>query len=407
MTTAAVICELNPFHRGHAYLFRKAREAGADRVIALMSGDYVQRGEPALISHTVRAEMALGVSSGAEENDGGGHADLVLQMPVWVSTSSAEEYAAGAVEILNRLGCIDFLAFGSESGDLGALGACARTLLAETESFRAALSLGLKHGLSYPAARAAALPEYTDLLRTPNNILAVEYLKALSRSGSRIIPITFRRIGGGYHDLFPDTSVPSASAIRRTALAGPESGEYPGMPAHASWLFAREMRIGACVRLNDFSSILAERLFAAEVPGQYAEYRDVSPEIASTFFHGRESFRDIESFVGRCASRSVTESRIRRAALHMILRERKDTEQALFVRLLGFRSEAGELPGRIAQCAAVPMITNPARLPGGETEEVKEAVRREIAAANLYEWFRAGRSGRAFRNPCRERVIRV
>ncbi|MDO5703232.1 MAG: nucleotidyltransferase family protein, partial [Lachnospiraceae bacterium] len=166
MKIAAVICELNPLHSGHARLFRCARDMGADCVLAVMSGDFVQRGEPAVMNRRTRARMALNAG-----------ADMVLSYPVRYATGSAERFASYAVRIADGLGCVDSLVFGSESGSLAELEKCARILADEPAFYRERLREALKMGKSYPAARAEALPEFSDLLREPNNILGVEYLK--------------------------------------------------------------------------------------------------------------------------------------------------------------------------------------------------------------------------------------
>ena len=254
--TAAVIAEFNPFHDGHAHLIREARRSGYDRVIALMSGDFVQRGEPAAADRFVRTEMALR-----------GGADLVLAFPTRFATASAEIFSASGVRLLDRIGCVDALFFGSECGRLEPLAAVAGVLAEEPDWFRAALSSALREGQSYPAALSSALrkgdhcqemqlsvpsagtdgsgfsdtcditvpsagtdgsgfsdtcdstvpsagtdgygfsgtcdstvpsagigepgfPDAEQLLSQPNNILAIEYLKALIRLKSPMRPVT-------------------------------------------------------------------------------------------------------------------------------------------------------------------------------------------------------------------------
>ncbi len=205
MKIVGVIAEFNPFHNGHARLLSHAKkELGADYVIAVMSGDFVQRGEPACQSRRVRAHEALAAGF-----------DAVFALPVGISTASAEGFARGGVRALDALGCVDTLLFGSESGDLPRLEACAAALLREEPSRVEVLKHCLKEGLSYPAARARAFPEYADLLERPNNILAVEYCKALLASGSALRPQTLIRTGS-YHES-QASDAPSAETIRRQA----------------------------------------------------------------------------------------------------------------------------------------------------------------------------------------------
>ncbi len=208
MKTVAVICEYNPFHRGHAALFARIRaQFGEDaRIVCLMSGNFVQRGEPAVFDKFTRARAALTCG-----------ADLVLELPVTLALQSAEGFAGG-VRLLAKLGVVDALAFGSECGDLAALLRVARAV--ETPEYAGALRGALDTGLSYPAAREralAALGGQTVILRAPNDILAVEYLRALH--GTQIAPFAVPRIGG-YHDLSTSAEFASAAAIRRAMAAG-------------------------------------------------------------------------------------------------------------------------------------------------------------------------------------------
>lgn len=190
--TAGIIAEYNPFHNGHQYQIEEIRrQTGADFVIAAMSGDFVQRGEPAIFDKYTRTRMALC-----------GGADLVVELPALFATSSAEDFAACGVSLLGSLGT-DFLCFGSESGNLSHLQKAAEILSEESAIWQPLLQTYLKQGETYPSARSLAVAELTGdpglstLLATPNNILAVEYLKALKQQRSSMIPVTIRRRGCG------------------------------------------------------------------------------------------------------------------------------------------------------------------------------------------------------------------
>ena len=205
MRIAGIICEYNPFHNGHAHQLAVLREAGYAPV-CVMSGDYVQRGEPAVIPAAARAEAA--VRCGAA---------LVLELPPSYALRSAEGFADGGVELLDRLGCAEALCFGSESGDAEALLATARTLL--SPELVPLLKQELAGGASFPAARQRALERLgapgAPLLERPNSILAVEYCKALLRRGSAMRPIVLHR-AGDYHG-GSAADAPSASFLRRQA----------------------------------------------------------------------------------------------------------------------------------------------------------------------------------------------
>ena len=200
MKNIGIICEYNPFHHGHARQLRLVKEQGT--AVCLMSGNYVQRGEPAVIGKSVRAEAAVL-----------GGADLVLELPVTYALRSAEGFADGGVEIFQRLGLIDSLSFGSECGEIEKLLTLAEIL--DTDDFSQMLRMKLDEGLSFPTARQKALEALDqpgELLANPNDILAVEYCKAILRRGKKINPLVIQRNGSYHHGTDPEA--PSASVLR-------------------------------------------------------------------------------------------------------------------------------------------------------------------------------------------------
>lgn len=207
MKTIGVICEYNPFHLGHRKQLDMIRAAeGPDcGIVCLMSGNYVQRGHPAIIHKSLRAKAAVACG-----------ADLVLELPLTTCLSSAEGFGAGGVSILGRF--CDKLCFGAETNDADALLSTARALL--SEEFPPALRAELDNGLSFPAARAAALERMgmdSTILSTPNNILGIEYCKAILAQGCATEPMPIHR-AGSYHDTAPDPENPSANAVRQLML---------------------------------------------------------------------------------------------------------------------------------------------------------------------------------------------
>ena len=203
MRVVGIITEYNPFHNGHKYHIERAKKiTGADYVIAVMSGNFVQRGHPSIIDKYARSMMAL--SNGV---------DIILELPVCYATSSAEFFALGAVTLLDRLGIVDYICFGSESGDIKVLKKLARLFNNPGEDFQVNIFSYLKEGLSYPAARAKAAaqllspndisssnPSLIDAISEPNNILGIEYIKALDKINSSMTPITISRKDAHYHD---------------------------------------------------------------------------------------------------------------------------------------------------------------------------------------------------------------
>lgn len=224
MKTVGIICEYNPLHNGHRKQLDLIRSVHGEAagIVCLMSGNYVQRGAPAIIDKSLRAKAA--VLCGA---------DLVLELPVTAALSSAEGFAAGGVGLLGSF--CDYLCFGTETPDEKALLSTAEALL--SDAFPPALRAELDKGVSFPTARAAALEAIGlegDILSTPNNILAVEYCKAILSQGCNMKPLAIHR-GGSYHEETADLSNPSATAVRKLMLTGKESGPY--IPPAARDLF--------------------------------------------------------------------------------------------------------------------------------------------------------------------------
>ena len=218
MKTAAIICEYNPFHYGHKYQLDETRKLGATHIVAVMSGNFTQRGDAAIFDKYARARTAL-------ENG----VDLVLELPTKYSLAAAEEFARGAVGIINALGCVDMLSFGSECGDIGALkeAAGASDYAIHTEYF----SELMRKGAAFPAALAQTVKEYYtddvyDILSSPNNTLAVEYIKALDDIGSTIEPVTIERNGAAHDSDEEEKQFASASLIRKRILANEDYSEF-------------------------------------------------------------------------------------------------------------------------------------------------------------------------------------
>jgi predicted nucleotidyltransferase len=240
MLVNGIIAEYNPFHNGHQYHMNVAKEhTGADYTIVVMSGNFVQRGAPALLDKFKRAEMALR-----------GGADLVLELPAYYAASSAEYFATGAVAILDKLGVVNHLCFGSECGDTETLKQIAAILSQEPDEYVELLRDYMREGMSYPAARTTALLQYApsfskyrDVFSSPNNILGIEYIKALLRRNSAITPVTTLRVGSDYHDIRLGIHQSSARAIREALKdEQPVSCLLNHMPENAYQIMAATMK---------------------------------------------------------------------------------------------------------------------------------------------------------------------
>ena len=233
MKIAGIIAEYDPFHNGHAYQIAKTKDAGAEAIVAVLGGEFTQRGEPAWCSKYLRAEAAL--SCGA---------DLVLEMPVSYAVGSAERFAEGGIKILDALGCVDVLSFGSESGDAEKIMAFAA--LSEREDFIEEYKKALSEGISSPAARQKAAeklaPELSSIAANPNDTLGAEYCKWLLRLGSKIKPSTVKRYGAGHGEAAVlKSGIASATYLR--SFSEPED-IFPFVPYKVYELLAKAYREG-------------------------------------------------------------------------------------------------------------------------------------------------------------------
>lgn len=339
MKIAGVIAEYNPFHTGHAYHIEKTREkTGADFVIAVMSGDFVQRGGPAFLPKHLRAQMALL-----------GGADLVFELPSVYSCESAEFFAKSGVELLHGLGCVDVLSFGSESGDIRLFQTLGKYLTEESPAFQEQLRTGLKSGLSYPAARRDALlsvwkddDEYpadlTGFLSSPNNILGIEYCKALSKLKSSIQPVTIQRKGSGYHEQSLSKEFPSASALR-ASWSDPDKN--PGLSAGflpEVWTaLLKEDAWNRTVTEQDFSLLFRWMLYAADAK-ELSTCQDMTPDLVRRLLNTRGEYENFSQYLTLLKTKELTHSRICRAMFHALLGIR-EVPPIAYARLLGFRKK--------------------------------------------------------------------
>ncbi len=395
MTIAAIIAEYNPFHNGHEYMIKKVKEeTGADYVIAVMSGDFTQRGFPGVTDKHTRAKMA--VSCGA---------DAVFELPVRFATASAELFATGAVSFFSALSCVDYLAFGSECGNLNDFSQASELLLQEPEEFKDSIQKNLRLGLSYPKAFALAvkesnkeLSESTKLLEQPNNLLALEYMKALKKLASSIKPHTIPRTGTGYHDAHTSfskdsgTLIASASAIRSalTSQTGTIALAQPLLPADAYRIFAESYGITAPVTLDDFSLLLSARI-AAETKESLASFYDVPKELADRIYSFRDEFMPFTDLISAIKHKQFTYARINRALLHILLgiKENEASPDASnplvpYARLLAMKKSASPLMKKIKEHSEIPIITKPADARKMLAADALALFLEDVAAADLY-----------------------
>ncbi|MEJ8733161.1 nucleotidyltransferase [Mediterraneibacter sp. ICN-202921] len=428
MKIVGLITEYNPFHNGHRYHIEEAKKVtGADAAVVIMSGDYVQRGIPAIMPKRLRAKMALKCGASA-----------VFELPVCYATGSAELFAYGAVSFLNSLNIVDCLCFGSECDDLNSLIRIAHILSEEPPAYRQALQASLKRGNSFPAARQEALFSYTglqkeaSLLNDPNNILGIEYLKALIKTKSSICPYTIKRQDSHYHDTALTDGYSSASAIRSLLAYSSASihtshyGETFDNTAFSNILGQLENQVPSCclellkdyhrvlypVYQNDFSLILKYKLLNKNSM-EFLRYMDVSEELSNRICANLNNFFNYKQFCELLKTREVTQTRINRALLHIMLGIKKENVKGtavlgghLYARLLGFRRDKEKLLSLISEHSKLPLLIRSA---DAETlsETAKKMLTQDILASNLYTSVITDKYKTAFANEYNQPVIKI
>ena len=405
MKTTGIIVEYNPLHPGHIYHMEQARkQTGADYLIAVMSGSFVQRGEPAIFDKYLRTKTALLAG-----------ADLVLEIPVAFSTASAHEFAAYGVALLSAIG-VDAVVFGSECGQIEILKQAAYALNYESAEFQERLRKGLKAGLTYPQARAKALEmedTWASVLSSPNNILGIEYLRAAEDLHSLMEFYTISRKGSGYHeDTLADANFPSASAIRgiiRNSLSK-DKDLLDILASHLPAVTHPAYTGAVPVFVDDFSELLNAAILQMQATFSIA---DLSPELAARLAKPPYFPLSFEKRIQALKTRQLTYTRVSRALLHLALGMReedisrwKDEGYALYARILGFRRQSSPLLSCLHKKSSIPLITKMADASQSLAPSALALLEQEVYASHLYQTVRMKRSG-VFQNEYTEGLVFV
>jgi predicted nucleotidyltransferase len=381
-----IIAEFNPFHNGHLIFCNASRQAvGADYTVAVMSGCFVQRGEPAVCDKPARVEMAL-------------HAgvDLVIELPVYYTAASAEHFAGAAVRLLDSLGVVTRLSFGTESGDLETLLAISRASLQldSRENFSDILRGFLSQGLPYARAREQTLRTILriepDFIRQPNHILALEYLNALERLNSPIVPCAVRRVGPGHHD--PSLgAIASATALRQAIARGDTAALQKAMPESAFDLLAAALARSGPAWMNNFSQLF-QYLIKTKEESDLSEILDMNEGLENRMIRFAGQYEMLEDILAAVKTKRYPLTKLRRAALHLLLNIRGDDFDRFnrlggpqYIRVLGFRKEtAGPLLRAIKRKARLPLVMNLKRAEAALSEDARRMLRKEIQATDIY-----------------------
>lgn len=413
MKINGIIAEYNPFHNGHLYQLEESKRlTDADYTIVVMSGNFVQRGTPSLLDKHARAEMALRCG-----------ADLVLELPTLYATASAEYFAMGGVTLLDKLGVVKHLCFGSECGDTDILQEIATILSNEPKEYSVTLKEFLARGYSYPTARNMALlhhyphlEQYADALSSPNNILGIEYCKALLARNSTMEPLTVKRADDGYHSEKIRGTMCSATAIRKVLSEGNCSKSNNTnvsknitnlqhshvqaqnlltienhLPRHTFQILSQRLEESKTLHANDISVLLYYKLLCEQENG-FAKYLDVSPELSDRIRNNLHAFIDFESFCNMLKTKEITHTRISRCLLHILLNITKadmefgkSLDYIPYARVLGFRKESTELLGAIKEHSSIPLITKLADAENVLDEDAYALLKKDIWVSEVYQ----------------------
>ncbi len=384
MRVASVIAEFNPFHNGHEYHVTQSRRAlGADYVVIILSGQFVQRGEPAMFDKYARTKAALLCG-----------ADLVLELPIYYATASAKGFARGAISTLSASGIVDFISFGSESGDLSLLKKAANFMASEPPEFSAHLRKYMSSGYSFAKARSLALesisPELAHTLAGSNNILAVEYLLAM-----REYPMAAFTIKRYWDDNSKslDVPFPSATAIRSAIRESrPEAAESL-VPADAKFLLNEPV-----MGWENFSDLLLFRLLDMDTE-DLSGIMDMDAGLCARFIKALHS-GTVEDLIFEVKSKDHTLTRIQRAMLHVLLSMKQREYDALirrplppYIRVLGFDRNAEPLLKQLAKKSRVPVIMNLKNAPALDSQG-QSLLEKELFASDMYYLARGDLTGR-------------
>lgn len=342
MSVIGIVCEFNPFHNGHKYLIDSVKGKD-DIVVAVMSGNFVQRGEPAIFPKEIRVKAAL--NSGI---------DIVLELPFVYATASAEFFAFSAVKILSDFGC-DKIAFGTENTNIDMLNSAVDVLL--NDSFNNEVQKHYEKGVSFPVARQMAFDRYNINcdISTPNNILAIEYIKAIRKLNAKIEIITVNRKGAGYNDLNAVENFASATHIRQLIYNNEPFKDY--IPECLSKLYNDTIKDGKYVSLEKYN-LASLSILRSKLNNDLSDIANMSEGLDNRIKSAIKTNSQLAELYDEAKTKRYTHSRIKRAVLSTILNVKsEDLEIAPpYCRVLGFNTKISNKMGKLAQNSKLPFV---------------------------------------------------
>ena len=381
-----IVSEYNPFHNGHLHHLEVSKQiTKTDFSVVVMSGNFVQRGDTSLINKWVKTEMALKAG-----------VDLVIELPTVYAISSAENFADGAIKILNSLGVVDFVSFGSEIGEITPLNDIANILYREPKEFSSLITAQLKSGLSFPRAREIAINQffgtskkYSEILNNPNNILGIEYLKSLKKHRSHIRPLTIKRDYSDYNSTKVKKGIASATAIR-TMIENKKNVHYV-VPFETYELLDEEINSGRIIpNLSVFEKEIIYTLRRMTL-SEIANIPDVSEGLENKIKLAANNFNTLPELIANIKSKRYTQSRIQRILLYALLNiTQKDINSSKrvtpYIRVLGFNKHGKRIISAIA--AANPklkiIVSVKKFVENSNDTTLRNMISKDILATNIY-----------------------
>lgn len=387
-TVLGIISEYNPFHNGHNYhLLRSKQITKADYTIVVMGGNFTQRGDTSLVNKWSKAEMCLlnGV-------------DLVIELPLLYSISSAENFANGAIKLFNALNIVNYISFGCETSDISILNTIANVLYSEPKEYRTILSHELAKGFSFPKARENALMlylndirKYANVLSEPNNILGIEYLKSIKRLKSDINPIAIKRIESHYNSNSYSGNIASATAIRKLLRSRKIDEIQKVMPASSFHILNENIRRGHIVpSIHSFDKEILYTLRRMSVE-EISNLPDVSEGLENAIKKAANSCNSIYELINIVNTKRYTQTRLQRILLYALLNvTKKDMEISKkvtpYARVLGFTKKGKYLLSDIFKANPKLEIVTSVKnfLDNSSNRNLKKMIEKDIWATNVY-----------------------
>ena len=378
MKTIGIIAEYNPFHNGHEYHLKEAKRlSGAQYAVVVMSGDYVQRGTPAIADKYTRTKMAL--EHGA---------DMVFELPSAYATASAEQFAFGGISILTRLNFVDGICFGCETPSVQMIKEIAQTLVEQPAAYQTLLQKALQKQTSYPVARAQALTEYfsasefADFLKQPNNILAIEYQKACLVLSSHLELLPLTRKEAGYHSSHLEGNFASASGLRENFIKNRDFSQLqPFLPIDAAKDLQEQYQKTFPIQENDFSSLLYYKLLQKD---DWSKYGEVTEDFCQKIKKHLSPQLLFSELAQQLKSKDLVYTRICRNLLHILLEipHLAQYTEPPYVRLLGFKKGSSHL---LKEARALPIITKVADARKILSEDALSHFHADLQRSHLYQ----------------------